>query len=110
MCSSGANVSKHSADNVGLGASPLVHIGLVVLADREAVDVDVALVRPRPSPQLQRIVAKGGSAGRVENWNFRARCARARASRLLLLLLGSHHVRNGGSHLDSAWSGRRADR
>ena len=73
MCSSGANVSKHSADNVGLGASPLVHIGLVVLADREAVDVDVALVWPRPSPQLQRIVAKGGSAGRVENWNFRAR-------------------------------------
>jgi len=58
MCSSSTNVSKHSTDDVSLSTSPLVHIVLVVLAHGEAVDVDVALVGPRASPQLQRVVAE----------------------------------------------------
>ena len=105
MCSSGANVSKHSADHVRLRPSPLVHVRLVVLADGEPVDEHVALVGPRPPTQLQRVVAEGGGARRVEHWDFRGA-----AGRRLLLLLAGHHVGDRGRHLDSAWSGRRAGR
>ena len=59
----------------------------------------------RTTTQLQRVVPEGGGARRVEHWDFRGA-----AGRRLLLLLAGHHVGDGGRHLDSAWSGRRADR